>query len=203
MSQSEFILASASPRRKELLESLGLCFTIDPGDVPEKFLNGETPREHALRLSLEKGRKAAARNPGAWVLGADTVVVVDGEVLGKPRDPGEAKEMLRKLSGKGHRVITGFSLLRGEGPPAVSEAVESLVVFREILEEELEWYAATPEPYDKAGAYAVQGMAAVFIGEIHGSCTNVIGLPLCEVVCALKRVGAVRFPEGGADEVGP
>ena len=192
-----FILASASPRKRELLGSLGLRFIVAPSDVPETFLNGETPRNHAIRLSLEKSRMAAARHPASWVLGADTVVVVDGEVLGKPRNAGEAKEMLRKLSGRSHQVITGFSLLRGEGPPAVSEAVESVVMFREIPEDELEWYAGTPEPYDKAGAYAVQGMGAVFVGEIHGSCTNVIGLPLCEVVCALKRVGAARFPERG------
>lgn len=202
MTEPAFILASASPRRQELLGNLGFRFAILPSGVSESFSPGETPRAHALRLSLEKSRFVAARHPGKWVLGADTVVVVGGEILGKPRTPGEARDMLRKLSGKGHRVITGFALVRNDEPPAVSRAVETLVVFRNIPEDELEWYVRTPEPYDKAGAYAAQGLAAAFIGEIHGSYTNVVGLPLCEVVSALKQVGAVRFFEGGGDGIG-
>ena len=202
VTEPAFILASASPRRKELLENLGFRFTVLPSGVSETFLDGESPGAHVIRLSLEKSRFVAARNPRKWILGADTAVVIGGEVLGKPRTPGEAREMLRKLSGKGHRVITGFALVRDGEPPAVSRAVETLVVFRDIPEDELAWYVRTPEPYDKAGAYAAQGVAAAFIGEIYGSYTNVVGLPLCEVVSALKEVGAVRFFEGGTNGIG-
>lgn len=188
-----FILASASPRRIELLNLLGLCFEIIPSDVEETFLSEETPREHVLRLSEEKARSVSARFPEAWVMGADTIVIINGEVLGKPKAAEEAKNMLEKLSGQIHRVFTGFAVTRGGGEFMISDAVESSVLFREIREDELAWYIRTEEPYDKAGAYAVQGMGAFFIKEIRGSYTNVMGLPLCEVVDVLKRIGAISF----------
>lgn len=187
------ILASASTRRVELLKNIGLDFDIIPGNIDETFRPEETPREHVLRLSEEKALSVARRHPDAWVLGADTIVVVAGEVLGKPVSPEEAKEMLEKLSGRAHEVFTGFSIVRQDRGVRVREVVGSLVVFRNIAPDEMAWYTGTEEPYDKAGAYAVQGMGALFIREIHGSCTNVVGLPLCEVVDALKRVAAIVF----------
>lgn len=202
MTDPSFILASASPRRKALLEDLGFSFTVYPSHLPENFLTGETPRDHVLRLSLEKSRFVARRHPGMWVLGADTVVVAGGEILGKPHNPGEARDRLRKLAGRAHEVITGFALVRDGEPPAASRAVTSRVVFRDMASDEVAWYARTPEPYDKAGGYAVQGLAAAFIEEIHGSYTNVVGLPLCEVVSVLKAVGAVRFFERGDNGIG-
>jgi septum formation protein len=190
------VLASASPRRNELLKYLGFDFDVIPGSIDETFRPAETPREHVLRLSEEKALFVARCHPDAWVLGADTIVVVSGKVLGKPGSPAEAREMLGKLSGREHEVFTGFSIVRQDRESRVSEVVESSVLFREISDDEMNWYTGTEEPYDKAGAYAVQGMGSCFIREIHGSWTNVMGLPLCEVVDALKRFGAIGFSGG-------
>lgn len=188
-----FILASASPRRRELLKSMGFNFSVVPSGVDEKFLEGESVSEHVMRLSREKVLAVADRNPEAWVLGADTVVIIDTEVLGKPGSKEEAREMIMRLSGKKHRVLTGFSVVRTSVNVVKSDLVESSVYFKEVSEDELEWYIATEEPYDKAGGYAVQGKAAAFVKEIRGSHTNVIGLPLSEVVATLKEVGAITF----------
>jgi len=195
-----FILASASPRRIELLNLLGLRFEVMPSNVDEKFMKGETPRDHVLRLSEEKARMASALHPEAWVMGADTIVIINGNVLGKPRTPEEAKEMLGKLSGRIHTVFTGFTVARKSADIIIRNAVESSVLFREVPEDEMAWYIRTQEPYDKAGGYAVQGMGAFFIKKIHGSYTNVMGLPLCEVVDVLKRIGAIDFT-GGSDGI--
>jgi len=188
-----FILASLSPRRRELLGGMDLKFSVIPSGIEEPENDDESPRDHALRLSLEKARAVADQHPDAWVLGADTIVIVDGEILGKPKNPEHAKKMLRKLSGRDHIVITGFSIVQKKGNVAMSDAVESTVFFKNLPDDEIEWYAGTDEPYDKAGAYAVQGKAAFFIKEIHGSYTNVMGLPLAEVVAALKEAGIIRF----------
>jgi septum formation protein len=188
-----FILASASPRRGELLKRMGLHFDIMPGNIDETFLPEETPREHVLRLAEEKALSVARYHPEAWVLGADTIVVVAGEVLGKPESPAEATKMLEKLSGREHEVFTGFSIVRQDRKVRIREVVGSFVLFRDIADDEMAWYTGTEEPYDKAGAYAVQGIGGCFIREIRGSCTNVVGLPLCEVVDALKHVAAIRF----------
>ncbi len=187
------ILASASPRRSELLRRMGLDFAVIPSGADEALRGGETPREHVLRLAEEKALAIARRHPDAWVLGADTAVIVNGEILGKPQSVAEAREMLGKLSGREHEVLTGFSIVRQKTGTRIREAVESTVRFREIAGDELTWYTVSEEPYDKAGAYAVQGMGAFFIREIRGSWTNVVGLPLCEVVDALKRAGAISF----------
>jgi septum formation protein len=197
-----FILASASPRRVELLRLIGLDFTVMPSGVDETFQRGETPREHVLRLSEEKALTVSLLHPDAWVLGADTIVIIAGEVLGKPGSFPEAKEMLEKLSGQEHKVFTGFSIVRQETGILIREVVESSVLFREITSDELSWYVGSEEPYDKAGAYAVQGMGAFFIREIRGSYTNVMGLPLCEVVDALKRAQAICFPGGDHERRG-
>lgn len=188
-----FILASASPRRIELLKLMGLDFEVMPSGIDETIHRGETPREHVLRLSEEKALAIARLHTDAWVLGADTIVIIEGEVLGKPGSPPEAKEMLEKLSGREHEVFTGFSIARREAGILIREVVESTVLFREITGDEMDWYTASEEPYDKAGAYAVQGMGAFFIREIRGSYTNVMGLPLCEVVDALRSVSAIGF----------
>jgi septum formation protein len=193
MISGRFILASASPRRSELLKLMGLDFDVIPGSVDEAFRPAETPREHVLRLSEEKALFVARCHPDAWVLGADTIVVVAGEVLGKPGSPAEAKGMLKKLSGREHEVFTGFSIVRQDRGSRIREVVGSSVLFREIADDEMAWYTGTEEPYDKAGAYAVQGMGGCFIREIRGSFSNVMGLPLCEVVDALKRVAAIDF----------
>ena len=190
---SSFILASLSPRRRELLEALGLSFTVIPSGIEENHQNDETPREHVLRLAHEKAVFVAGRHPEAWVLGADTIVVIDGEILGKPDHGPEAREMLQRLSGREHTVITGFSLVHSGRGVVYADAVESVVVFRELDNDEIEWYIAGDEPYDKAGGYAVQGKAGCFVSEIRGSGTNVIGLPLAEVVTALKQYAVIQL----------
>jgi len=190
------VLASASPRRAEMLKLLGVDFDRLPGDIDETFLEGETPREHVLRLSEGKAALAARGRPDAWILGADTIVVVAGEILGKPGSPAEAAAMLEQLSGRKHEVLTGFAIIRQDLGIRVREVVRSIVLFREISGDEMAWYTGTSEPYDKAGAYAVQGMGACFVREIRGSFSNVVGLPLCEVFEALKRVNAIVFEKG-------
>jgi septum formation protein len=202
LQKETLILASASPRRIELLERVGLAFRVMPSGLEEAARPGESPEERVLRLSAAKAEALARRHPEAWVLGADTIVVIDGRVLGKPADPGEAKEMLRTLSGREHTVYTGFSVLAGGGRRAVTRAVASTVLFKPIPEEEMDWYVRSDEPYDKAGGYAVQGMGAFFIREIRGSYTNVMGLPLCEVIEVLREAGAIRFTDNGNDPVG-
>jgi septum formation protein len=188
-----FILASASPRRVELLKRLGLEVEVMPSGVDESFLDGETPEEHVLRLSRHKSDIISSLNPEAWVLGADTIVIIKGEVLGKPRTPEDARQMLGKLSGQEHLVYTGFTIRRREDNRLASKAMTSSVIFKDLSEQEMAWYADSAEPYDKAGGYAVQGLGAFFIREIRGSYTNVMGLPLCEVVDTLKDLGALRF----------
>jgi septum formation protein len=193
MQKAQLILASASPRREELLSCAGISFQVIPSEVSEGIIGEESPEEHVLRLSEAKAASVAELYPDAWVLGADTVVIIDGEVLGKPTRREEARVMMHKLSGRTHRVITGFTILKATTKAGVRKAVTSAVTFRVMTAEEMEWYIETEEPYDKAGGYAVQGRAALFIREISGSHSNVIGLPICEVVEALREVGAIDF----------
>jgi len=150
--------------------------------------DGEAGREFALRMAREKALAVSRRRPRELVLGADTVVEIDAEILGKPQHPDEARSMLRKLSGRVHRVYTGFALARG-GRVAESAAVLSSVRFRDLSEAEIERYVASDEPYDKAGGYAVQGEAGNFIAAVEGSIANVMGLPIDEVRQALRRHG--------------
>jgi septum formation protein len=187
------ILASASPRRIELLRFIGLDFEIMPGEIDETPLPGEEPLEYVKRLSRQKVRDASDRHPDAWVLGADTIVVINGKMLGKPRTASEAEEMLKKLSGREHFVHTGFAIARKTDDLLIGDVATSSVLFKTIADDEINWYVQTKEPYDKAGGYALQGAGAFFISEIHGSYTNVIGLPLSEAVELLKHTGAIEF----------
>ena len=185
------ILASASPRRVELLASAGVDFEVHPGDVPEDILPGETPEDHVVRLAREKALSVAGKTAGRYFVGADTVVVCDGEIMGKPKDSADAERMLWKLSGVPHEVITGFAVYDRERSDAVSAAVTTRVFFKQLRDEEIHAYIATGCPFDKAGAYAIQGGAAHMVQRIDGSYTNVVGLPLCEVVEALRTIGAL------------
>lgn len=190
---STFVLASASPRRQELLRSVGLNFKTLPAHVNEEYIAGESPREHVKRLALDKALAVARKYPESWVLGADTIVVIDGFILGKPKNKTQARQMLERLSGREHKVFTGFTLSRIASSVTKTKVIQSKVRFKTISAEELEWYIACDEPYDKAGGYAVQGRGAYFIQSICGSYTNVIGLPLCEVLEELKKLGALHF----------
>jgi septum formation protein len=189
------ILASASPRRRELLRSVGVPFDVIPSDVPEDPLSGEQCDAFARRVARDKAVEVARRRPGAFVLGADTVVVVDGDLLGKPRDRADAHRMLTLLSGRAHRVLTAVALVDPAGE--IDEIlVETEVEMRPLSREEIEAYVDSSEPYDKAGAYAAQGGAARFVRDVRGSYSNVIGLPLDEVEALLRRHRMIVAPKG-------
>lgn len=189
--KSAIVLASASPRRSELLESAGILFRVVPADIDEEPLPEEPPVDHVLRLAEEKAKASAQKSEGKFFLGADTIVLCDGEIMGKPKDAADAERMLKKLSGVPHEVVTGFAIYDKERDGAVREAVRTKVYFKQLRDEEIADYIATGCPFDKAGAYAIQGGAAHMVQKIDGSYTNVVGLPLCEVVEALRVLGAL------------
>lgn len=172
------VLASSSPRRAEILRAVGWRFEVSPADLDETREAGEEPVAYVERLAREKAQAVASTRLFGLVLGADTVVVVDGLVLGKPRDEGEAREMLRLLGGREHEVLTGVALVRAESGRASVAHERTLVRFGRMSEAEIDWHVHVGEPLDKAGAYAVQGHAALFIEAIRGDYWNVVGLPV-------------------------
>ena len=183
------VLASSSPRRRELLALVGIRHDVDPADIDETYLTGEAPAAHAERLAREKAAVVAARSPGAVTIGADTIVVVDGDVLGKPRDEAHAAEMLRRLSGRAHTVVPAVAAVwRGETASAVEEVG---VTFRRLSAREIEAYIATGEPMDKAGAYGIQGFGATIVERVDGDYFAVMGLALNRLVRLLEGLGLV------------
>jgi septum formation protein len=190
---TSILLASASPRRRELLERIGISFEVLPADVDESVLPGEDAVTYATRVASAKAQRISALHPERWVLAADTVVEVSGDPMGKAADRKEAEAMLRSLRGKGHRVTTAVALCRsGADAEQECQAVTTEVMMREFSEEELQDYLEATEWQGKAGAYAVQGMAAAFVTEVRGSISNVIGLPLSEVVELLAKLGVAK-----------
>jgi septum formation protein len=179
MAPRRLILASASPRRAELLTRAGVAFEVVTVAVDETPFDREMPESYVQRLAEAKARAASATDPDAVVLGADTIVVLDGRILGKPRDVSDARDMLRALSGREHQVLTGVAVL-DDGVVKVDVDTTS-VRFARLGEEDIEWYLASGEPMDKAGAYAIQGLASRFVEGIDGSYTNVVGLPVALV----------------------
>jgi septum formation protein len=179
------VLASTSPRRAELLTAAGIHFVLRPGNVDESQREGESPVEYSSRLALEKACAVDAA-PGETVLGADTIVVLNGEVMGKPRDAADATRMLTALSGCCHHVITGVCLRRGD--KLLHESARTAVWFAPLSEAQIAWYVASGEPMDKAGAYAIQGLASRFIERIDGSYSNVVGLPVAVVYRMLESI---------------
>ena len=188
------VLASASPRRKALLRQVGLPFTAIPSRIDEKTVSGN-PAEIARVLAYEKAFSVAHSGVAAWILGADTVVVVDHFLLGKPKDKADAHRMLTSLSGRAHRVITGISLLNPAGKQVCSQAVSTLVRMKHLEPMEIDAYLTSGESFGKAGGYAIQGIGAFMVTSITGSYSNVVGLPLCVVIEALLAAGALAaFP---------
>jgi len=191
VNNNSIVLASASPRRAELLESAGIIFTVIPGDIDETPFHAEEPVAHVLRLAAGKAHEVASRTEGRFFIGADTIVLCDREIMGKPCDNADAVRMLRKLSGRVHQVITGFSLFDRTTGNVITRSVSTSVTFKPLSETEIIAYVATGCPLDKAGAYAIQGGAAYMVERIDGSYTNVVGLPLCEVIGELQKIGAL------------
>jgi septum formation protein len=193
MSTPLLVLASASPRRRELLAGADVAFEVQPADIPEERGTGEAPETFACRLAEAKARAVAQRlgaTPRRWVLGADTIVVLGETVFGKPRDAEHALELLSRLLGQTHRVLTAVCLVASDTAQARTLLVESRVRMRSADAAEVRRYVASGEPLDKAGAYAVQGEGRRFIAEIDGSETNVIGLPLAETLALLAEAEA-------------
>jgi septum formation protein len=191
------ILASASPRRYELLKQVGLDFDVIPSRIEEDYIKGESPREHVLRLAGVKAVDVGNQHPDRWVIAADTIVYIDHSILGKPKGREEAKKMLRLLSGKEHQVLTGFSVKHVKQGKGDWEAVQTVVKVKRLTQSEIDWYIQTGEPFDKAGGYAIQGIGSFMIESIKGSYTNVVGLPICELIQMLSRLGALTISERG------
>jgi septum formation protein len=196
------LLGSGSPRRREILTTLGLPLRVVSLDVDERMRAGESAAAYLERIALDKLAHAAAHAAGCGgVLVADTSVIVDGSVLGKPASNEEARAMIAALSGRDHEVWTRFAIASGSDPSVAlhAETVSTRVTFRALEDDEIDAYAATGEGLDKAGAYAIQGIGAFAVSRIEGSYSNVVGLPACEVITALRRVGLLgRFPRARA-----
>lgn len=178
MKTSAIILASNSPRRRELLRQVGIEFTAAPAVVDERRMTDEQPEAYALRVASEKARAAAEKSGSGIVIAADTIVVLDDLVLGKPSDVRDAERMLGVLSGRAHRVVTGLVVLDAETGRTASRTAETMVWFRKLTDGDIRSYAASGEPLDKAGAYGIQGLGALLVEKIEGCYFNVVGLPL-------------------------
>lgn len=191
------VLASQSPRRADLLRRAGYQFDVHPAHIDESTRDGEGPEAFVERLAREKAAAIARLRPGDVVIGADTVVVVNHVVMGKPNDAAHARDMLRRLSGRTHEVLTGVAVAAAGRMDA--EVIRTLVQFTQLSEEDLAWYLRTGEPADKAGAYGVQGLASRFVERIEGSYCNVVGLPVSAVARLLRAVS----PAGAFDDLRP
>ncbi|HEX8169223.1 MAG TPA: Maf family protein [Thermoanaerobaculia bacterium] len=185
----KFILASSSPRRRELLAMIGLDFDVIPSHVPEIHQSGEAPEEYVARLSRDKAQAIAAEHPDRWVIAADTTVLLGDALLEKPADAADAMRMLAAIEGKTHTVYSGVTLQNLSQRWSDTRVAESEVRVLPLSRGDIEWYVATGEPLDKAGAYAVQGIGSMFIESVHGSYTNVVGLPLATLFQMLRRAG--------------
>jgi septum formation protein len=184
----QLILASASPRRADLLRAAGIAFEVVPAHIDERAQEGEVPATYVERIAKEKAQAVAREHPGAAVLAADTTVVIDGLILGKPANDDDARAMLRRLSGRTHEVLTGVALIaNGRMEPAVET---TRVRFVPMSDGDVDWYVASGEPRGKAGAYAIQGLASRFVDRVEGSYSNVVGLPIVQVWRLLRGLGA-------------
>jgi septum formation protein len=191
--QDRIVLASQSPRRRRLLENAGLRIAVVPSEVDEKRIPMCAPLDYVARLAAAKAETVAKRHPSAWVIGADTIVLMGDRILNKPTSPADARRMLVRLSGSRHEVLTGISIVCGERGYEYAQVVRTEVTFKALCAMEIDWYIDSGEPFDKAGAYAIQGMGTFLVRGIRGSYTNVVGLPVCEVIEQLIAAGAVRL----------
>lgn len=187
------VLASGSPRRRELLTALGLEFEVRVSDIEERRAEGEPLDEYVVRLARDKGKAIAQQQRDAWIISADTVVCVGGDLLEKPQSVDEARSMLRQLSGRKHVVYSGVALQHAATGYEDARVVTTTVSFVPLREEQIDWYVKTEEPMDKAGAYAAQGIGAMFIASIEGNYTNVVGLPLSTLTMMMEEAGLRLF----------
>ena len=185
------ILASKSPRRNELLEQAGLTFSVIPSDFDESTVALSDPDSYVITLAESKAVDISQKHPAGWVIGADTIVLIDRKILGKPGSKEKARDMLQRLSGKTHQVLTGYCICCKKKNRFFSETIKTDVRFKKLSDAEIEWYIQTGEPFDKAGAYAIQGIGTFLVKSINGSYTNVVGLPVCEVIDFLIKEGVI------------
>ena len=181
------ILASQSPRRRYLLEQAGIEFSVIPSSFDENSVKPSSPDVYVRQLAESKARDISEQYAGSWVIGADTIVFIDGNILGKPDSRGEARSMLERLSGKTHQVLTGYCICCHSIGRLFSDVVKTEVRFKKLTAREIDWYINSGEPFDKAGAYGIQGIGTFLVRRINGSYTNVVGLPVCEVMDFLIR----------------
>ena len=194
------ILASKSPRRSYLLKQAGLTFDVIPGNFDETTIPETIPLEYVKTLSRAKAEEIAVQYPESWVIGADTIVVIDDTILGKPKERASARAMLHQLSGKTHQVHTGFTIRHLQSDCRITHCVSTDVTFKTLTTDEIEWYVNCDEPFDKAGAYAIQGLGTFLVRRINGSYTNVVGLPVCEVIEILIQKKVLRIQDGVTDD---
>lgn len=187
------LLASQSPRRKELLEQTGIEFEIVPSDIDEENISIKNPVKYVKELSFLKADKVSRVYPDSWILGADTIVVIDDQILGKPESEVHAIELLRLLSNREHYVFTGFCIMNKKKNAIIKNVVKTKVSFKLLSDQEIRWYVSTKEPFDKAGGYGIQGVGAFLVKKIFGSYSNVVGLPVCEVVEALIELKIIEM----------
>ncbi len=190
---ANIILASKSPRRRYLLERAGLEFSVIPSGITEDSVSTDSPESYARILAEYKAKDVSRTHPDSWVIGADTIVFIDNTILGKPGSPDEARKMLRRLSAKTHQVITGYCICCKAENRFFSDSIKTDVLFKELTDDEIQWYIHTGEPFDKAGSYAIQGLGTFLVKRINGSYTNVVGLPVCEVVEFLINEGILAL----------
>lgn len=190
------ILASKSPRRRSLLEMAGIGVTVVPSDFVEGAPDFRDPPQYARTQAEGKANAVASHYPDDWVIGADTIVVIDDQILGKPKSRDQARSMLDKLSDRTHQVYTGWCIHHRNGGHHYSEAAKTDVAFKRLSGAEIEWYIHTDEPFDKAGSYAIQGLGTFLVKRINGSYTNVVGLPVCEVAEQLLKLNVIGLELG-------
>ena len=189
----KLILASQSPRRRNLLEQAGIDFSVIPSSFDENSVKLSSPDVYVRQLAECKARDISGQNPDSWVIGADTIVLIDDTILGKPGSWAEARTMLKSLSGKTHRVLTGYCICSHRTGRLFSDAVKTDVRFKKLTKGEIDWYINSGEPFDKAGAYAIQGIGSFLVKRINGSYTNVVGLPVCEVLDFLIKENVIEL----------
>jgi septum formation protein len=187
--ENAIVLASESTRRIDILRTLGVSFSIIPPDIDERKKGYESPKDYVLRIAYEKAQKVGNLFPDKWIIGADTVVVHKGRVLGKPKTEEDAFAMLKRLRATWHKVFTGYCILNMSREIVYRDVAETKVFIKNLTDDEIAKYVNTSEPFDKAGSYAVQGKGGYMVKEIKGSYTNVVGLPICEITEALLSLG--------------
>ena len=193
LAHTKLILASNSPRRRDLLAQAGLAFSVIPSDVDEHRVKMSDPDDFVRTLAESKASDISEKYPDSWVIGADTIVCIEQQILGKPDSKEAARNMLRRLSGETHQVYTGYCICCKSTSRCFTDVVKTDVRFKNISDAEIEWYIQTGEPFDKAGGYGIQGIGSVLVKSINGSYSNVVGLPVCEVMSFLIEEGVIAL----------